>query len=163
MKSDFVILDTNDNNHTYTWCIILYEYLLLCISYKKRVLAHFEFHSRTPVKFKMNFRVIGTRMCTQPLFQSLLLHAMMSSSRLVILNYAIAVVCWKGNLVYCVSEDLTSCHVIPLENLFKHVSWFLEIVMPRDQHQCCILLWRRCENNLRLVFKNILINNDHLY
>ena len=48
MKSEFVILDTNDNNHTYIWCIILYEYLLLCISYKKRVLAHFEFHSRTP-------------------------------------------------------------------------------------------------------------------
>lgn len=121
------------------------------------------FTAEPPVKLKMNFRVIGTRMCTQPLFQLLLLHAMMSSSRLVILNYPIAVVCWKGNLVYCVSEDLTSYHVIPLENLFKHVSWFLEIVMPQDQHQCCILLWRRCENNLCLVFKNILIHNDHLY
>ena len=51
------------------------------------------FTAELPVKFKMNFRLIGTRMCTQPLFQLLLLHAMMSSSRLVILNYPIAVVC----------------------------------------------------------------------
>lgn len=88
-------------------------------------------------------------MCTQLLFQLLLLHAIMSSGRLVILNYPIVVVYWEDNLVYCLREDLNLYYVISLENLIKHVSWFLEIVMPHDQHQCCILLWRGRENNLR--------------
>ena len=87
----------------------------------------------------------------------------MSSGRLVILNYPIVVVYWEDNLVYCLREDLNLYYVISLENLFKHVSWFLEIVMPEDQHQCCILLWRGRENNLRPAFENIPIHDDHLY